>query len=342
MIEIGKGAFLECESLESITIPDTVKYIGNDCFYRCKSLTSIIIPDSISVIFSHTFDSCESLKSITIPNSVTTIDYQAFSNCTSLSSITIPNSVTEICGWAFANCSSLSSITFNNESQLSSIGDNAFESCSSLTSITIPNSVTSIGNGAFYNCTSLSEITCLAETAPILFENPFMDISYNGTLKVSYGSDYSNWMTYLNEYNWNVEYIDSTIEEKISEIHSICISNNEPGDLTINKIVNDNASSNILKSCERFTINGMSCSGNTEIQVIYKTSDDWVNSKSAFAHIEIIGNNIKYGDVVENGVIINIDLDGVYVSANSDYNQYGSFIVYNGEYEIIIKVIFYI
>ena len=147
---IGDWAFVDCSSLTSVTIPNSVTSIGYQAFLGCSSLTSITIPNSVTSIGESAFDYCSSLTSVTIPNSVTSIGSGAFSYCSSLTSVTIPNSVTSIGDWAFSNCSSL-------------------------TSITIPNSVTSIGDYAFYEC-SLSSITCEATTPPTLGTNVFTDL----------------------------------------------------------------------------------------------------------------------------------------------------------------------
>jgi fibronectin type 3 domain-containing protein len=154
---IGRGAFIECYSLTSITIPNSVTSIGKDAFYECRGLTSITIPETVTSIGDYAFYNCKSLASITIPDSVTSIGDYAFDACSSLTSITIPDSVTSIGNSAFAYCKSLTSITI--PASVISIGDSAFISCSSLTSITIPDSVTSIGNSAFDNCKSLASIT---------------------------------------------------------------------------------------------------------------------------------------------------------------------------------------
>ena len=150
-------AFFCCESLQCITIPNSVKSIGNRAFYECKSLQSITIPNSVTSIGKEAFSCCESLQSITIPNSVKSIGNYAFRNCESLQSVTIPNSVTSIGNKAFNDCKSLQSITIPNS--VKSIGDGAFRECDSLQSITIPNSVTSIGEGAFSTCVSLQSVT---------------------------------------------------------------------------------------------------------------------------------------------------------------------------------------
>ena len=81
---IGDGAFYDCDSLTSITIPNSVTTIGDSTFYGCDSLTSIIIPNSVKTIGKYAFSDCDSLTSITIPNSVKTIGDYAFDSCKSL------------------------------------------------------------------------------------------------------------------------------------------------------------------------------------------------------------------------------------------------------------------
>ena len=110
---IRNGAFFNCTSLSSVTIPNSVTTIGEYTFTNCTSLSSVTIPNSVTTIGDGAFHSCTSLSSVTIPNSVTTIGNVAFYECTSLSSVTIPNSVKTIGNNAFYNCTSLSNINFN-------------------------------------------------------------------------------------------------------------------------------------------------------------------------------------------------------------------------------------
>lgn len=113
-------------NLVSVTIPDSVKYIGEAQFNKCTGLTSVTIGNGVTSIKSETFAECTSLTDLTIGNSVTSIGASSFYNCNSLTSVTIPDGVTEI-------------------------GDKAFSLCKSLESITIPKSVTHIESSAFNN-----------------------------------------------------------------------------------------------------------------------------------------------------------------------------------------------
>ncbi len=106
--------------------------IGDSAFSSCNSLTSITIPDSVKSIEYSAFDGCSSLESITIPSSVTSIGESAFRYCTQLQSVTFePNSKLEsIGGYAFKDCSSLTTITI--PSSVASIGNSAFYNCDSI------------------------------------------------------------------------------------------------------------------------------------------------------------------------------------------------------------------
>lgn len=144
-----------------VIIPSTynnlpVMSIATSAFYNCDSLTSITIPDSVTSIGYGAFRGCSSLTSITIPDSVTSIGSEAFYDCDSLTSVTIGNGVTSIGENAFYGCDKLTSVTIGNG--VTSIGYNAFYSCYSLTSITIPDSVTNIGSNAFAGCNNLTNI----------------------------------------------------------------------------------------------------------------------------------------------------------------------------------------
>ena len=153
LTSIGDGAFNWCESLESITIPDSVTSIGEGAFCCCAKLTSITIPDGIKSIGNHAFAGCSALESITIPDSVLSIGYSAFEGCTALKNITIPGSVLSIGDNAFKECTALESATISEG--VKSIGDNAFYNCTNLVNVSLPDSLTSISFNTFYGCTNL-------------------------------------------------------------------------------------------------------------------------------------------------------------------------------------------
>ena len=151
-------------------------------FNKCDTLTSVTIPDSVTSIGKEAFSHCTSLTSVTLGNSVINIGESAFSNCTSLTSVNIPDSVTSIDANAFGSCSALRSITIPDS--VTSIGGLAFCFCSSLTSIVIPDSVTSVGNWAFGYCDKLT-IYCEASSQPSGWKAEWKKY-FNGTVVWGY------------------------------------------------------------------------------------------------------------------------------------------------------------
>ena len=211
--KIGYTAFKDCNTLQTIVIPDSVTSIGSYAFSYCTSLTTITIPDSIISIGSSAFFSCERLTSITIPNSVTRIDIGVFENCSSLTTITIPDSVTSICQSAFYGCTSLTSIIIPNSVKRIDIG--VFERCTSLISITIPFSVRDINYNAFKDCNQLSEVIVNAVTPPELYPeqntgiyNQFENNAPGRLIKVPSGSV----NTYKKADGWSV-YANSIVAQ---------------------------------------------------------------------------------------------------------------------------------
>lgn len=145
-----------CESLSSVTIPDSVTKIGDDAFRGCSRLKDVNIHNGVTSIGNDAFWGCYSLESITIPDGVTSIGVAAFGLCRNLTSVTIPDSVTEIDAYAFSRCYGLESITIPDS--VISIRECTFEYCRNLTSVTIPDSVTSIDSSAFEDCDWLKDV----------------------------------------------------------------------------------------------------------------------------------------------------------------------------------------
>lgn len=153
---IGYGAFAECKSIETLTIPDGVVSIGDYSFSQATQLREINIPESVASFGRYSFAGCNSLEKIKVPNRIRSLSYGAFFDCISLREVILPEGLQTIGGTAFGNCRALENIIF--PSSLLSIEGNAFTECVSLESVVLPEGFTTLGSGVFSGCLSLSNI----------------------------------------------------------------------------------------------------------------------------------------------------------------------------------------
>lgn len=153
---IGERAFLQCSALTDVTICGGVTEIGYKAFYNCILLKNVTLPDTLLSIDDEAFRACYQLRQITLPNGLTRIGEEAFSLCTRLTEIVIPDSVTEL-GWsAFCYCESLSCAVIGNG--VPYIDSYTFYECSALSDVTIGSNVTEIGYSAFEGCYALTSV----------------------------------------------------------------------------------------------------------------------------------------------------------------------------------------
>ena len=186
VVSIYSGAFSGNLSMESVTISNSIGYIGLNAFSGCTNLKNIDIRTSgnnIIRICDSAFSHCTSLKSIVIPGNVEFLWVAGgctFGECTSLKNVVIENGVTVISGWLFERCSSLESISIPDS--VTEIQPCAFFNCTSLKSITIPKSVTnmnkcSLGYGDYHNTNTTEK------------DSNFIIKGYKGTAAETYAKE---------------------------------------------------------------------------------------------------------------------------------------------------------
>ena len=119
--EIDSHAFLNCKKLASITLPNSVTYLGDDA------------PNSIE---GGVFEGCESFTSFTFPSSYASSNVSSFT---------------------FKNCKNLATINWNgyNPKRLNSC---AFQDCDKITWSQVPQSVEELGDNCFYLCDALTSV----------------------------------------------------------------------------------------------------------------------------------------------------------------------------------------
>ena|GEM_PF-1807742 len=112
LLAVGESCFFSSTALHNISIPNSVRSIGDCAFSGCNGLTRVTLGSSLKGIGGQAFKECSSLSSIVIPEGVTAIEYSTFEDCSNLMEITIPRTVTSIGRWAFDGCYGLSKVTF--------------------------------------------------------------------------------------------------------------------------------------------------------------------------------------------------------------------------------------
>lgn len=120
---LGNYAFFGAAKLKSITLPSTLTTIGLAAFHECAGLTDITIPSNVKTIKEGAFGGT-GLTSVTIPDKVETLGQRVFANCTQLTSINIPKSVKSMGAEMFGYCDALTCITFEPGSNLTYVATN--------------------------------------------------------------------------------------------------------------------------------------------------------------------------------------------------------------------------
>lgn len=178
---IGEGAFYECSALKSVTVKNSVSFIGADAFKGTKWLSSksdfVTLGDGILIAYN---GSSSTLK---IPSSVKQIAPNALYSNSAVTSVNVPSSVFAIGARAFMNCSKLSDVTLTHG--LVMIDDEAFANCSKLKSIVTPLTLSQIGKGAFINCTKLSQANLQGNNLCV----DYGAFAYCSNLELAYISD---------------------------------------------------------------------------------------------------------------------------------------------------------
>ncbi len=149
--KIPDNAFYMCKSITSVTIPESMEYIG--CYSFCSSSLKVFNVKSVSawvntcssgLIYSNKFYSNqvdlyingENATELIISEGITSIPKNTFCFFSNIKSVILPDSLESIGEYAFGSCQSLESVTF--PTSLKSVENSAFLDCYKINSVHIP------------------------------------------------------------------------------------------------------------------------------------------------------------------------------------------------------------
>ena len=224
--KVGYGCFLDCESLETVTLPKQGSFkVNESAFKGCAALQSLDLAN-VTLIGKEAFNGCNALTSITINNIPTLENEDAFDEWHFTNTrIAVPDekysTFTTDAFWSkFGNFKHPSLFAYNevtggysvSKSQYAldedfigmleipgqyengnvvAIAKDSFKGYTGLTGVTLPEGLTSIGENAFAGCTNIKTVINKATqplTVDVCPENAFASETYTGNLTVPFGS----------------------------------------------------------------------------------------------------------------------------------------------------------
>lgn len=205
----------------TVNVPQTigdkpVTVIGANAFTRCESMTSITLPDSVTTISDTAFSGCTKLKISKLPASLVSIGSHSFSYCDSITDLTLPSKLKEISDSAFYWCDTLKTVT--SQGNVESIGSKAFIYCGDLVSADFGTGVRTIGECAFQDCTRLTQFSSL-ENAEYIGYHAFLhcpaDVKINPSAMTGHQSNLIN-QKYQRTGNVVTSYITDITSDTVS------------------------------------------------------------------------------------------------------------------------------
>ena len=89
VVSVGNQSFYGCQTLESATLPASLKTVGDQAFYNCKKLLAPALPEGLESIGSYAFWSNNMTTEVNLPSTLVTLGGNPWGCCPALSAFTI-------------------------------------------------------------------------------------------------------------------------------------------------------------------------------------------------------------------------------------------------------------
>ena len=203
--EIKDGAFIGCDSIMLVTIPDTITTLSHNIFTDCHNILSVTIGKNVTEIKEYAFHNCRNLVEVVNKSPYVTITKDESNGMVGINALSISNAEDDyktcISFWdngfivfddgsyrrlmkstgtdkrvvidssfsaihPYAFYENLDIVWLEVEGPLLSIGEYAFRNCAHLISVIFNDTIHEIGKDAFYHCYSLVEV--VSKRGPVI------------------------------------------------------------------------------------------------------------------------------------------------------------------------------
>lgn len=169
---IASGAFTGSRWLRSVTLPESLRFIGHEAFAQ-TGLRELALPKGVSELGEKAFADTELQAVDWRSSALRELPRGVFLNCRQLTSFTGGADLERLGDMAFFGCEKLSAVVL--PEGVRHLGGAAFAGCRGLTSLRLPATLQTLGGEVFAECVSLSEVTvaggngAFLSTAGVLF-----------------------------------------------------------------------------------------------------------------------------------------------------------------------------